>query len=182
LTEQDFTYQGNTLARKPLVTANELEALLSKPVNDSVHVDPYFPLRLAILTCFSAVWFLRLTLFTNEVAIDLFSNPDVRSYMMPALYFRAWILFVVMSIGVWSYKNGKYPAIFFGLLFVSSLFNLVFDVSVLYVDKLAQRDTRITFVILGRLLVSYILFISMRRAHRIPGGRDKWNIFLPFQK
>jgi hypothetical protein len=22
----------------------------------------------------------------------------------------------------------------------------------------------------------------MRRAHRIPQGRDKWNIFLPFKK
>lgn len=182
MTEQYFTEQGNTLARKPLVTANELEALLSKPENDSIPVDPYFPLRLAILTCFSAVWFLRLTLFTNEVAIDLFSNPDVRSYMMPALYFRAWILFVVMSIGVWSYKNGKYPAIFFGLLFVSSLFNLVFDISILYLEKLAQQDVRITIVIIGRLFVSYVLFISMRRAHRIPVGRDKWNVFLPFKK
>lgn len=170
------------MAGKPLITANELEALLSKPVEESIDVDPYFPLRLAILIFFSAVWFLRLTLFTNEVATDLFSNTDVRSYMMPALYFRAWILFVVISMGVWSYKSGKYPAILFGLLFVSSLFNLVFDVSVLYLDKLAQRDPRITFVILCRLLVSYILFISMRRAHRIPVGRDKWNIFLPFQK
>jgi hypothetical protein len=89
---------------------------------------------------------------------------------------------VFISVGVWSYKNGKYPAILFGLLFVSSLFNLMFDVSILYLEKLAQRDVRITFVIMGRLFVSYILFISMRRAHRIPVGRDKWNVFLPFQK
>jgi hypothetical protein len=170
------------LARKPLVTAHELEALLAKPIDDSIKVDPYFPFRLAILTVFSAAWFLRLTLFTSDVASDLFSNPDVRNYMMPALYFRAWILFVFISVGVWSYKNGKYPAILFGLLFVSSLFNLMFDVSILYLEKLAQRDVRITFVIMGRLFVSYILFISMRRAHRIPVGRDKWNVFLPFQK
>ena len=90
--------QGTTLARKPLVTAPELEALLSKPTADTISVDPYFPLRLAILTFFSAVWFLRLTLFTHDVANDLFSNPDVRNYMMPALYFRAWILFVFMVL------------------------------------------------------------------------------------
>jgi hypothetical protein len=170
------------LARKPLVTAQELEALLSKPGADTHTVDPYFPLRLAILTFFSALWFLRLTLYTNEVANDLFSNPDVRNYMMPALYFRAWILFVFMSVGVWSYKNGKYPAILFGLLFVASLFNLMFDVTVFYAEKLEQRDVRITFVIIGRLVISYILYISMRRAHRIPLGRDKWNVFLPFKR
>jgi hypothetical protein len=170
------------LARNPLVTAHELEALLSKPVADTHVVDPYFPLRLAILTFLSALWFLRLTIYTNEVAIDLFSNADVRDYMMPALYFRAWILFVFMSVGVWSYKNGKFPAILFGLLFVASLFNLMFDVTIFYAEKIEQRDARITFVIIGRLLISYILYISMRRAHRIPVGRDKWNIFLPFKK
>jgi hypothetical protein len=170
------------LARKPLVTAQELEALLSKPVADTHAVDPYFPFRLAILTFFSAIWFLRLTLFTSEVANDLFSNPDIRDYMMPALYFRAWILFVFMSVGVWSYKNGKYPAILFGLLFVASVFNLMFDVTIFYAEKLAEKDFRITLVILGRLLIAYVLYISMRRAHRIPLGRDKWNLFLPFKK
>jgi hypothetical protein len=170
------------LARKPLVTAQELEALLSKPVADTHAVDPYFPFRLAILTFFSAIWFLRLTLFTSEVANDLFSNPDIRHYMMPALYFRAWILFVFMSVGVWSYKNGKYPAILFGLLFVASVFNLMFDVTIFYAEKLAEQDFRITLVILGRLLIAYVLYISMRRAHRIPLGRDKWNLFLPFKK
>ena len=178
----DKLIKGITLARKPLVTAQELEALLSKPADDTQSVDPYFPLRLAILSLFSIIWFLRLTLFTNEVATDLFSNLDVRNYMMPALYFRAWILFVFMTLGIWSYKNGKYPAILFGLLFVATLFNLVFDVTVFYAEKLGQRDVHITFVIIGRLLISYILFISMRRAHRIPLGRDKWNVFLPFKK
>jgi hypothetical protein len=170
------------LARKPLVTAQELEALLSKPMADTHAVDPYFPLRLAILTFFSAIWFLRLTLFTSEVANDLFSNPAIRDYMMPALYFRAWILFIFISVGVWSYKNGKYPAILFGLLFVASLFNLMFDVTIFYAEKLAEQDFRITLVIMGRLLITYILYISMRRAHRIPVGRDKWNVFLPFKK
>ena len=170
------------MARKPLVTAQELEALLSKPMADTHVVDPYFPLRLAILTFFSAIWFLRLTLFTSEVANDLFSNPAIRDYMMPALYFRAWILFVFISVGVWSYKNGKYPAILFGLLFVASLFNLMFDVTIFYAEKLAEQDFRITLVIMGRLLITYILYISMRRARRIPVGRDKWNVFLPFKK
>ena len=119
-----------SLQRKPLVTAHELEALLAKPVPAPFSVDTYFPFRLAILVLFSAIWFVRLTVFTQDVATDLFSNPVVQEFMMPALYFRAWILFVFISAGVWSYKNGKFPAIVFGLLFVLSLFNLLFDISV----------------------------------------------------
>ena len=170
------------LQRKSLVTAHELEALLAKPVPAPFTVDQYFPFRLAILVFFSAIWFVRLTVFTQDVATDLFSNPAVQEFMMPALYFRAWILFVFISAGVWSYKNGKFPAIVFGLLFALSLFNLLFDISVFYSEKLTHQDAKITFILMGRIFVSYILFLSMRRAHRIPQGRDKWNIFLPFKK
>jgi hypothetical protein len=177
-----FQYCNMALQRKPLVTAHELEALLAKPVSTTFTVDTYFPFRLAILVLFSAIWFVRLTVFTQDVATDLFSNPAVQEFMMPALYFRAWILFVFISAGVWSYKNGKFPAIVFGLLFALSLFNLLFDISVFYSEKLTHQDARITFILMGRIFVSYILFLSMRRAHRIPQGRDKWNIFLPFKK
>ncbi len=177
-----FYYFNMALQRKPLVTAHELEALLAKPVPAPFSVDAYFPFRLAILVLFSAIWFVRLTVFTQDVATDLFSNPAVQEFMMPALYFRAWILFVFISAGVWSYKNGKFPAIVFGLLFVLSLFNLLFDISVFYSEKLTHQDTKLTFILMGRVFVSYILFLSMRRAHRIPQGRDKWNIFLPFKK
>jgi len=60
--------------------------------------------------------------------------------------------------------------------------NLLFDISVFYSEKLTHQDAKITFILMGRIFVSYILFLSMRRAHRIPQGRDKWNIFLPFKK
>ncbi len=170
------------MSRKPLVSADELEALLIKPAMEPVSVDNYFPLRLAILVLASGIWFIRLTVYTDVVAADLFSNPAVREYMTPALYFRAWILFAFMAAGVWSYKNLKYPAIFFGLMCVASLFNLIFDISVFYAEKLRSQDARITFLLLGRVFVTYILFVSMRRANRIPIGMDKWNILLPFKK
>ena len=169
------------LPRKSLVTANELEALLAKPSHTTGGFDKYFPMRLAVLVFFSALWFIRLTVFTHQVAEDLFSNPAIREYMLPALYFRAWILFLFMAAGLWSYKNGKYPAIVFGLLFVMSLFNLTFDISIFYAEKLADQDLQVTLVLVGRIFISYILFLSMRRAYLIPKGRDKWNIFLPFK-
>ena len=169
------------LPQKSLVTANELEALLAKPSHTTGSFDKYFPMRLAVLVFFAALWFIRLTVFTHQVAEDLFSNPVVRDYMLPALYFRAWILFLFMAAGLWSYKNGKYPAIIFGLLLVLSLFNLTFDISIFYAEKLTDQDLQVTLVLVGRIFISYILFLSMRRAHLIPKGRDKWNIFLPFK-
>jgi hypothetical protein len=171
----------NQLPRKSLVTANELEALLAKPLTTAGSTDKYFPMRLAILVFFSTIWFIRLTVFTHQIAEDLFSNPAIREYMLPAIYFRAWILFLFMSAGIWSYKNGKYPAIIFGLMFVLSLFNLIFDISIFYAEKLADQDPKITLVLIGRIFISYILFLSMRRANLIPKGRDKWDIFLPFK-
>ena len=172
----------NQLPRKSLVTANELEALLAKPLTKADSTDKYFPMRLAILVFFSTIWFIRLTVFTHQIAEDLFSNPAIREYMLPAIYFRAWILFLFMSAGIWSYKNGKYPAIIFGLLFVLSFFNLIFDISIFYTEKLARLDIRTTLFIGMRIFFTYMLFISMRNAKRIPSGNDKWNLFLPFKK
>ncbi len=172
----------NQLQRKSLVTANELEALLAKPLHLVGSVDNYFPMRLAILVFLSAIWFIRLTVFTHQVAEGLFSDPAVREFMLPELYFRAWILFLFMAAGLWSYKNGKYPAIIFGLLFILSLFNLVFDTSLFYAEKLADQDPKITLVLIVRIFISYILFLSMRRAHMIPKGRDKWHIWLPLTR
>jgi len=83
----------NQLPRKSLVTANELEALLAKPLTTAGSTDKYFPMRLAILVFFSTIWFIRLTVFTHQIAEDLFSNPAIREYMLPAIYFLAEDLF-----------------------------------------------------------------------------------------
>jgi len=78
--------------------------------------------------------------------------------------------------------KSKYPAIAFRFMFVATIFNLFFDVSIFYAEKLAHQDLRSTFVIASRIFFSYTLFVSMRNAQRIPKGNDKWNILLPFKK
>lgn len=170
------------MSSKPVVTALELDALLAKPNPGGLKVDKYFPMRLWIIVVVSALWFIRLTVFTNEAAKELFTNPAVRDYMMPALYFRAWVLFAFVAAGIWSYANSKYHAITFGLLLVASVFNLIFDLSIFYAERLTVQDPKTTVFILVRVILSYMLYASMRNSYRIPKGRDKWNIFLPFQK
>jgi len=167
---------------RPTISADELDALLSSPPSNNVKVDAYFPLRIWILVVAAVLWFIRLTVFTNEVAADLFSNPAVREFMVPALYFRAWVVIASIVILFWSYKNTKYPAIAFGFMFVASMFNLLFDISIFYAEKLSRQDLQSTFVIASRILFSYMMFVSMRNAQRIPKGNDKWNILLPFKK
>lgn len=167
---------------KPVVTALELDALLANPNPGGVKIDKYFPLRLWIVLLVSVTWFIRLTVFTNITATELFTNPAIRDYMMPALYFRAWVLFAFVSAGVWSYVNSKYHAITFALLLVASVFNLIFDISIFYAERLTVQDPQITLFILVRVILSYILYVSMRNSYRMPQGRDKWNILLPFKK
>jgi hypothetical protein len=170
------------LSINPVVSALELDALLAKPNPGGVKIDKYFPLRLWFVVLVSGLWFIRLTFFTNLVATELFTNPAVRDYMMPALYFRAWVLFAFVSAGIWSYVNSKYHAITFALLLVASVFNLVFDLSIFYAERLTMQDPKTTFFILVRVILSYMLYVSMRNSYRMPQGRDKWNIFLPFKK
>jgi len=168
--------------KRQLLSADELEALLARPAQTDLSTDKFFPLRLWILVAASAFWFVRLSVFTSEVAADLFSNPAVREFMVPALYFRAWVVIVSITVVLWSYKNTKFPAIAFGFIFVASIFNLFFDISIFYTEKLAHQDTRTTLFIAIRIFFSYMLFVSMRNAQRIPKGNDKWNILLPFKK
>lgn len=166
---------------KPALTAHELDALLAKPIHSEISPDKYFPIRLFIILVLSVVWFIRMTVFTHDMAAELFADPVLRNFITPALYFRAWVLFAFVSVGAWCYHNTKYPALAFGMLLVGSLFNMMFDITIFYSERIAQQDPLTTLFFLGRLSLVYILYISMRNAHRIPKGRDKWNLMLPFK-
>lgn len=172
------------MSRIPLVTADELEALLVKKnlITADTDVDKYFPLRVFVLSLAAAVWFLRLTFFTDNVAKDLFSNESVQQQMMSALYFRAWVVFFSFALILLAYKSMKYLAICFGIFFIASIFNILSDTSIFYFEKLALRDAQVTFTLLARIFFSYLLFVSMRNANRIPQGNDKWNPFLFLKK
>lgn len=170
------------LALKPHLSTDKLETLLARPVKEEFTVDSYFPLRVWIIGIAGLSWFFRLTVFTNEIATDLFTNSAVREFLIPALYFRAWVIIASICILFWSYKNSRYPAIAFGFMFAASIFNLFFDISIFYTEKLARLDIRTTLFIGMRIFFTYMLFISMRNAKRIPSGNDKWNLFLPFKK
>ena len=167
---------------KQHLTAEELEALLARPVHTDYVSDNYFPLRLWIITAAGIFWFIRLTVFTDEVAANLFSDSLVKEYMKTALYFRAWIMFAFMFMGMLAYSTGNYPALFFLGMFVVSCVNFIADLTIFYKDQFAHPTLGFNLLILFRLFMCYLLFISIRHAKRIPSGTDKWNPFLAFRK
>lgn len=167
------------MTHKPHLTADELEALLAKPTHQELQFDQYFPLRLWLIGIAGMIWFFRLTIFTDEVANSLFSDPLVREYMKSALYFRAWIMFTFMFMGMVAYSTEKYPAIFFLGMFIVGSVNFIADMTIFYKDLFSNPTPGFNLLILFRILMCYLLFSSIRNAKRIPPGKDKWNPFLP---
>jgi hypothetical protein len=168
--------------QKQLLSAEELEALLARPAHADLNPDNFFPLRLWVIGFAGFFWFIRLTVFTDQVANGLFADPLVREYMKTALYFRAWIMFAFMFMGFIAYSNGKYPALFFLGMFIVSAVNFVADMTIFYKDQFANPSLGFNLLLLFRLSMCYLLFVSIRNAKRIPAGKDKWNPFLIFQK
>lgn len=167
---------------KPHLTAAELEALLATPMKAGDSYDKYFPLRLWLIVLLGFFWFVRLTVFNNEVATSLFDDEAIRDYMRTALYYRAWLMFACIALGFFAYKSNTFPAISFLVMFLIGVTNLIADLSIFYKDKLANPDVALTVIILVRLFICYLLYKSIRNANQIPLGKDKWNPFLPFKK
>ena len=167
---------------KQHLTAEELEALLARPIHTDYVPDNYFPLRLWIIATAGIFWFIRLTVFTDDVATNLFSDSLVREYMQISLYFSAWIMFAFMFIGMLAYSTGKYPALFFLGMFVVSSVNFIADLTIFYKDQFANPTLGFNLLILFRFFMCYLLFISIRNAKRIPSGLVNWNPFLSVRK
>lgn len=166
------------MTNKPNLTAEELEALLVRPAHSEINIDNYFPLRMWFIGLAGIIWFIRLTVFTEDAANTLFAVPLVREYMKSALYFRAWIMFAFMFMGMIAYSTEKYPAIFFLGMFVVGSFNFIADMTIFYKDLFSNPSPGFNLLILFRIFMCYLLFISIRNAKRIPFGKDKWNPFL----
>jgi hypothetical protein len=168
--------------KRQLLSVDELEALLARPAQTDLSTDKFFPLRLWLVWIAGLIWFIRLTVFTDEVASSLFTDPLVREYMKSALYFRAWIMFAFMFIGFIAYKTEKYPALFFLAMFTVGSINFIADMTIFYKDQFANPTIGFNLLLVFRFFMCYLMFVSVRNANRIPKGDDKWNPFLPFKR
>lgn len=170
------------LTNKQLISAQELDALLAKPINASAPVDKYFPLRTFFLALVATAWFIRMVFFTDQVAIDLFSDSAVREAMKPAIYFRGWVVLASYILIFYAYNRKSLISIAFGFLLAGAFFNLISDFTVFYAEKISERDPLVTATLMFRFFIAYLIFLNMRNAKHVPQGFDKWNPLLFLKK
>jgi hypothetical protein len=173
----------NTKNSTPLVSADELEALLSGAGTERTSkVDVYFPLRMFFLSLIIGSWIIRLLFFTDGLAAQLTQSAETAAKLIPYLYFRGWFLVVILCVGLYSYNNNWYPALVGGGLLLSSTVNFLFDGFSVYAEALGNPSGKVTFFLLLRFFAMYLLFLQFRNAARIPLKHERWNLLLAWKK
>lgn len=168
---------------RPLVSADELEALLSGTASGRASkVDVYFPLRMYFLVLVIGSWVVRLLFFTDEVSVQLTQSAEAAAKLVPYLYFRGWFLVLILCLGIYSYTHNWYPALVSGGLFLSATVNFLFDGFTVYAEALAHPSGKVTFFLLLRFLTMAVIFLQMRNAGRIPPKHERWNLLLAWKK
>ena len=97
--------------RKPLVTADELNALIEDwgalPYDS---VDKFYPVRFWFLFVLMFGYSAWLLFNTDAVARSLSSQPMEVERIARFLYFRGWFLSVSLLVGTYIYYKNKYLA------------------------------------------------------------------------
>jgi hypothetical protein len=168
---------------KPLISADELEALLSgKGTERASSVDVYFPLRMYFLVFVIGSWIIRLLFFTDGVAAQLTQSAEAAAKLVPFLYFRGWFLAVILCVGIYSYHNNWYPGLVGGGFLLSSSINFLFDGFTVYAQVLGNPSIKVTLLLLLRFVAMYVLFLQFRNAGRVPPKHERWNLLLAWKK
>ena len=169
--------------RKPLVTADELNALIEDwgalPYDS---VDKFYPVRF---------WFLFVLMFgfsawllfnTDAVARSLSSQPMEVERIARFLYFRGWFLSVSLLVGTYIYYKNKYLALVLSGMFLVGCVNFVFDLFNVYAETLSRPTPKHTIGMLLRFVAMWFVYLNIRNASRVPDLQDRFNILLPFRR
>jgi hypothetical protein len=166
----------------PLVSAEELDALIKGwgPVGHSV--DRFFPVRFWILITVAAIY-TYLTLFdADRMASRVASDPVEITRIANYLYFRGWFLLGAAAVLIYAYAKNWYLGIMSLCTFIIGVANLLSDIFNIYWDVLASPTPAFTVMLLVRVTALWLVFINLRHASSLPDGADRFNILLPFRK
>ncbi|MEY5029968.1 MAG: hypothetical protein RLZ63_2283 [Pseudomonadota bacterium] len=166
----------------PLVSAEELDALIKGwgPVGHSV--DRFFPVRFWILITVAAIY-TYLTLFdADRMASRVASDPVEITRIANYLYFRGWFLLGATAVLIYAYAKNWYLGIMSLCTFIIGVANLLSDIFNIYWDVLASPTPAFTVMLLVRVTALWLVFINLRHASSLPDGVDRFNILLPFRK
>lgn len=168
---------------KPLVSAEELEALIQDwGAMPSQSVDKFFPTRFLyafVVILSAALWLL---FGSASLAQSLTADPLNQVRLQNFLYFRGWFMLSALILGSYSYLRNWYPGIVFSAALIAGLTNLVSDIFMIYPERLANPTPLFTVLLLVRMILLWVLYMSVKNASRMPEIKDRTNLFLPFKR
>lgn len=168
---------------KPLVSADELEALIRDWGNSSTKdIDNFYPIRILLITLMGLSHAVAMLFFPGELAKNLSANPLEIERIINYIYFRGWFLFLAVSFGLYFYFKNYYFGVALCVLLLTGFINLLSDLFNIYGEKLAEPTPMFTLIISIRFFCYFLVFLCIRNISRIPPVSDRWRISLAWKK
>lgn len=168
---------------KPLVSADELNALIAGwGESPDKSVDRLFPLRFWFVVFVAGVFVLRLLFTPGEMAANLYSDPAEVARLTNYLYFRGWFLMCALAVAIYAYVFNWYASLMFFCVLLIGSANLISDIFSVYAEQLKTPTPTLTVQLLMRILVLWVIYISVKNMSRLPESKDRLNILLPFKR
>lgn len=168
--------------KESLVSAQELDALISNWGHDPHKgLDVWSAWRFWYLVLVATTYVFVLIFNAHHVAEGLSTDPAEVARLSRFLYFRGWFLMFGVSIGFYAYLRGWYSALVYAALAFMGSVNLLFDLFTVYPERLANPTASFTLLMMVRLTALLFLLIGVKNVSRLPHGRDRINLLLPFK-
>ena len=87
-----------------------------------------------------------------------------------------------ITLGAYAYIKNWHTGLVLGGLTALSVVNTMFDMFTIFPDLLAKRSPFFTAIIVIRVSVMLLVISLVVNRHRLPTGRDRLNLLLPFKK
>ena len=167
---------------KPRITNDELDALAFNSVsNNPITIDKWAPLRFWLAFVAMAAFAIWLLTSPVEIASTLTKIPAEENKLSAYLYFRGWFLVCAITLGAYAYIKNWHSGLVLGGLTALSVVNTMFDMFTIFPDLLAKRSPFFTAILVIRVSVMLLVISLVMNRHRLPTGRDRLSLLLPFK-
>ena len=168
---------------KPLITVAELDALIHNwGASPGQSIDKFYLPRLAFNFVVMVVGGFWLLMDADSIAHALSVDADNIDRIKSYLYFRGWFVLGILTLGCYAYFKNWYPAMVFSCCLLIGAMNLISDLFNIYPERLASPTPAFTWLLLTRIVLLWVMYMSVKNASRMPMGKDKINFLLLFRR
>jgi hypothetical protein len=166
-----------------LVTLQDLNDLIGALGKKAHHqIDNFYPLRFWYIVIIAFFYAFNLLLTPGEVASRLAIEPVEIARLTKYIYFRGWFIIIITAIAAYAYLRDRYFNIIIFCMFLIGSMNFIFDFFTVYYGQIGTPTNLLTAIIMLRLSVILVVFVSIKNLSRIPEKKDRLNLLLPFRK